>query len=182
MELVIHPDPRLKKKCTEVTEFDDDLVSLVIDMQKTMKRYNGAGLAGPQVGVMKRILVYVQEHGQESVMVNPVILEEDGKQEFKEGCLSFPGVYITVERPAKLKVQFQNTDGEVQEAEFEGFIAQCIHHEIDHLEGKLYDRFLSSLKRDVIVRKMKKVKKQRDQQKKQLEEFARQFGGQVRLR
>lgn len=171
------PDNRLRKKCQEVTVFDEKLTQLVIDLQQTMTQYpkkinlpEAAGLAAPQIGVFKRVFVYIM-NGKPTCMINPVILEKEGEQEESEGCLSFPGVYIRVKRADKILVEFQDVDGKKNCLKTDGFIARCIQHEIDHLDGKTYLHALSKVKRDFVTGKMKKLKKKTVLQEKQYNEW-----------
>jgi peptide deformylase len=129
-------------------------------MYDIMKKADGAGLAAPQAGLNKRMFVYqnYETGSPECVMINPVILSSEGEIEDWEGCLSFPGVSIKVKRAEKIKVEYQDVDGDIQETEFSGMTARVIQHEIEHLDGIVFTRYLSKLKRDFVNSKMKKVK------------------------
>ena len=130
-------DPALHKVCRPVTKFDDKLGTLLDDMAETVVDANGVGLAAPQIGILRRIVVI--DLGEEIVeLVNPEIVETSGKQDGMEGCLSVPGEYWMVKRPNYAKVRAQDRNGEWFELEGEELIARCICHECDHLDGRLY--------------------------------------------
>lgn len=161
LELQIWPEPILKKTVDPVFDFDPvELNKTVIQMYDMMSRMEGAGLSGPQVGLNARIITFQDfENGKsEAYMINPVILAKEGEIEEWEGCLSFPGVSVKVKRAEKVKVEYQTSDGEVHTTEYDGFTARILQHEIEHLDGIVFTRYLSSLKRDVVNRKMKKVR------------------------
>lgn len=128
----------LRKKARPVEKFDDRLRELAEDMLETMEAENGVGLAGPQVGVLRRIFVMDVDEQGKTVVVNPEIFEATGEQCEIEGCLSLPGLYSHVKRPEKLKLKYQDLDGNFQEIEAEGLKAICICHETDHLDGILF--------------------------------------------
>lgn len=133
----IDEDPVLRKKAKEVTKFNARLYALLDDMADTMYAAPGVGLAAPQVGMLKRIIVFdIQDKLFE--MVNPVIVETEGEQVEVEGCLSVPGKYGRVQRPAKIKVEYQDRNGEKIALEAEGLEAVVICHETDHLDGRLF--------------------------------------------
>lgn len=136
----VDDDPILRKKSREVTEFNDRLFELLDDMKETMYHSGGVGLAGPQVGVLKRVVVMdVSEDRNEFIeLINPVITFEDGEQTGSEGCLSLPGLHGVVTRPDTVKVKAQNRDGKWCLYKGEGLKARCFCHEIDHLDGILY--------------------------------------------
>ena len=136
----------LHKVCRPVEKFDWRLRKLLDDMKETLAQANGVGLAAPQVGILRRVVIV--DTGEEILeLVNPELLETDGEQEGAEGCLSVPGKYGLVKRPYYAKVRAQNRDGEWFEAEGEELIARCFCHELDHLDGIMYteimDRFLT---------------------------------------
>lgn len=139
-------DPALHKVCRPVTKFDRRLHSLLDDMKETLVDAAGVGLAAPQVGILRRVVVVDTGEGVLE-LVNPVILEASGEQEGQEGCLSVPGKYGIVKRPMNVKVRAQDRDGNWFEAEGEELIARCFCHELDHLDGILYtekmERFLT---------------------------------------
>ena len=139
-------EPALHKVCKPVTNFDEKLHKLLDDMQQTLIEANGVGLAAPQIGILRRV-VLVDTGDQMLELVNPTLLETDGKQEGAEGCLSVPGKYGIVKRPYYAKVRAQDRNGNWFEAEGEEIIARCFCHELDHLDGILYtevmERFLT---------------------------------------
>ena len=136
----VDDDPILRKKSREVTEFNDRLFELLDDMKETMYHSGGVGLAGPQVGVLKRVVVMdVSEDRNEYIeLINPVITYEEGAQTGNEGCLSLPGLYGVVTRPNIVKVKAQNREGKWCLYKGEQLKARCFCHEIDHLDGVLY--------------------------------------------
>jgi peptide deformylase len=165
--IILHPDPRLKKVCAPVTDLSDDLRRLAADMLETMYDAPGIGLAAPQVGVMDRLIVVDCVKGEKApprplVMFNPLVLDvSSDKNVYEEGCLSVPDQYADVTRPAEVKVGWIDQNGNPQEEEFAGLWATCVQHEIDHLNGKLFLDYLTPLKRQLITRKMVKLKRDR---------------------
>jgi peptide deformylase len=166
--ILIHPDPRLKKICTEVDDLSDELRVLADDMLETMYDAPGIGLAAPQIGVLSRLVVLdcaKPDNGDEPrplVMFNPKILAvSDERNVYDEGCLSIPDQYAEVERPKAVDVEWIDRDGKLQKETFDGLWATCVQHEIDHLDGKLFIDYLKPLKRQMITRKMVKLKKER---------------------
>ena len=163
------PDPRLKTVSTPVETFDDDLRTLVADMFETMYDAPGIGLAAIQVGVPKRVLVIdLQEQEDEEgkpikaprVFINPEILDPSEEQSlYNEGCLSVPDQYAEVERPASIRARWQDLDGKVHEEAMDGLMATCLQHEMDHLEGILFIDHLSRLKRQMVLKKLEKMRK-----------------------
>jgi peptide deformylase len=164
--ILIHPDPRLKKVAAPVAEISDDLRRLADDMLETMYDAPGIGLAAPQVAVMKRMIVMdcAKEDAatpEPMVLVNPqVVWTSDERSVYDEGCLSIPEQYAEVERPAEVEVQWMDVDGKTKRERFDGLWATCVQHEIDHLEGKLFIDYLKPLKRQMITRKMQKLKRE----------------------
>lgn len=164
--ILIHPDPRLKTRATPVTDVTDDLRVLAKDMLDTMYDAPGIGLAAPQVGVLSRVLVMdcVKDPDQEPepmVLINPEVIEASEElASYEEGCLSIPEQYAEVQRPAEVKVRWMDLEGSEQEAHFDGLWATCVQHEIDHLNGKLFIDYLKPLKRQMITRKMQKLKRE----------------------
>ena len=136
----VDDDPILRKKSREVTEFNERLFDLLDDMKETMYHSGGVGLAGPQVGVLKRVVVMdVSEDRNEFIeLINPEITYEEGEQTGNEGCLSLPGLYGVVTRPNSVKVKAQNREGKWCLYKGEALKARCFCHEIDHLDGVLY--------------------------------------------
>ena len=131
-------DAILRKHCREITEITDRIRTTMEDMLETMRQEQGVGIAGPQVGVMRRMFVAEPAPGEVYFMINPEILEKEGSQTGEEGCLSVPGLVGTVERPQKIRMRAQDLDGNWQEYEFEDFHARVLCHEYDHLDGILY--------------------------------------------
>jgi peptide deformylase len=154
------PDARLRVKAEPVTEFDADLQHYIDDLIETMYHDEGVGLASTQVGIAKQVIVIdvSEEYNQPIAMVNPQILMAEGTQKSKEGCLSVPYCYAEVERPAYIKVQGQDAKGQTFVLEGTELLAACLHHEIDHLLGKLFIDYLSPLKRQMYERKLRKAK------------------------
>lgn len=165
--ILIHPDPRLKKVCEPVEAITPDIGKLAEDMLETMYDAPGVGLAAPQIGVTKRLLVMdcVKEDGaapRPMVLVNPeVTWSSEDLSVYEEGCLSIPDQYAEVKRPALVRVAWTALDGTRQEEEFAGLWATCVQHEIDHLNGKLFIDYLGPLKRQMITRKMEKLKREK---------------------
>ena len=167
--ILIHPDPRLKKLCDPVTEVTPEIARLAEDMLETMYDAPGVGLAAPQIGVMKRVIVLdcakEPEAHRPLAMINPeIVWSSEDLSAYEEGCLSIPDQYAEVERPAEVKVRWIALDGSAQEEQFAGLWATCVQHEIDHLNGKLFIDFLGPLKRQMITRKMEKLKRERARQ------------------
>lgn len=169
-EILIWPDPRLAEKSEPVAEITDDIRVLVRDMLETMYDADGVGLAAPQVGVLQRVVV-IDIYGSEAdrpsgeeplVLINPVFEKAEGELSWEEGCLSVPGETGVVTRNADVRVRYQDLDGNEQVLEAEGLKAVALQHECDHLEGKLFVDYLSRLKRNVIKRKMLKIKAERE--------------------
>lgn len=138
--IVKEGDDVLTKKCRPVTCFDDRLRQLAQDMKDTLLDADGLGLAAPQVGVLKRMVIVMDEDGSLITLVNPEILSQKGSQEAREGCLSIPGVWGRTVRPAKVKVRAFDADGREFVIERTGITAVCLCHEIDHLDGVLFRR------------------------------------------
>ena len=165
--ILIHPDPRLKKKTDPVTEITDALRATAHDMLDTMYDAPGIGLAGPQVGLMQRIIVMDCIKDPEAaprpmVLINPqIVWSSESRNIHEEGCLSIPDQYADVERPAEVEVRWLSLDGAEQSEHFTGLWATCVQHEIDHLDGRLFIDYLSRIKRSMITKKMKKLKAER---------------------
>lgn len=164
--ILLHPDPRLKKTCTPVAQITDDVRRLADDMLETMYDAPGIGLAAPQVGVTSRLLVMdcMKEDGETPrpmVLINPEITwTSDDHSTYDEGCLSIPDLYAEVDRPASVKVRWLSLDGEQIEEHFDDLWATCVQHEIDHLNGTLFIDHLKPLRRQMMTRKMVKLKKE----------------------
>ena len=162
-EIVIYPDPVLRKKAREVKSIDDRVARLAAEMAETMYAAPGIGLAAPQVGVSERVIlvdVTGPERKELITLVNPVIVEKEGTVIFEEGCLSLPEVREKVERAARVLVRGYDLDEREREIEAEGLLAIALQHEIDHLNGVLFIDYLSRLKRDMIERKFRKWKRE----------------------
>lgn len=161
LQILRHPDPRLRQKAKVVSQFDQALTTLVDNMFETMYAAPGIGLAAVQVNVLQRVIVLDVSANQTQPLhlVNPVISMAAGEQEISEGCLSVPGVYETVRRAERVVVTAQNRAGEHFELEAEDLLAVCIQHEIDHLEGKLFVDYLTQLKQSRIRKKIEKERK-----------------------
>jgi len=164
--ILIHPDPRLKKPCAPVDAITDEVRALADDMLATMYDAPGIGLAAPQVGVLRRVIVMdcmkAPDPPRPLVMVNPeIIWKSDDTSTYEEGCLSIPDQYADVTRPAEVRVRWTSLDGSVQDEQFSGLWATCVQHEIDHLDGRLFIDFLGPIKRQMITRRMEKLKRDR---------------------
>jgi peptide deformylase len=155
------PDPRLRKKAVPVDVVDDELRALVDDMFETMYAAPGIGLAATQVDVHRRLLVadVSSDKSDPHVFINPEILEKDGVTVTEEGCLSVPGYYEEVKRADHIRVRYLDREGRECESEFEGLLAVCVQHEIDHLDGKLFVDYLSEAKRSRIRKKLEKERR-----------------------
>lgn len=136
-------DDILTKKCRPVTAFNDRLFELLDDMKETLEQAQGAGLAGPQVGILRRLAIVMVEDGSYLEIINPEIIAAEGEQDGAEGCLSVPGKFGMVQRPMKVTVRFQDREQQWHEREAEGFTARAFCHEIDHLDGHLYTELVS---------------------------------------
>lgn len=163
LNILRYPDPRLHKRAKPVTVFDDRLKKLVDDMAETMYDAPGVGLAASQVDVHEQLLVIdtSETNNELLVFINPEILwSSDEKKVYDEGCLSVPGVYDGVERPAEVRVRALDLQGNSFEMHADGLLAVCIQHEMDHLIGKVFVEYLSPLKRNRIKTKMLKEERQ----------------------
>ena len=164
--ILIHPDPRLKKVATPVATVNEDLRRLADDMLETMYDAPGIGLAAPQIAVMSRVLVMDCAKEDDAtpepmVLINPeVVWTSDARNVYEEGCLSIPEQYAEVERPSEVEVTWIDVDGKARRERFDGLWATCVQHEIDHLDGKLFIDYLKPLKRQMITRKMQKLKRE----------------------
>jgi peptide deformylase len=163
LDILTVPDPRLKQVSAPVETVDDALRALMDDMLATMYAAPGIGLAAIQVGVAKRVIVMDLSRGdgepEPRFFINPeIVWRSDETQPYEEGCLSVPEIYDEIERPARVKLRYLNYHGEAVEEDAEGLFAVCIQHEMDHLEGVLFIDYLSRLKRERAVTKVKKAK------------------------
>ena len=138
-------DPALHKVCRPVTQFDEKLHDLLDDMKETLAKANGAGLAAPQVGILRRAVIVVDAGDEMLELVNPEIIAREGEQEGFEGCLSVPGRWGVVKRPMKAKVRAQDRNGNFFEVEGEEIVARCFCHELDHLDGHLFTELAGRL-------------------------------------
>jgi len=177
LPLVIAPDPRLKQVSKPVKAVTDETRQLMDDMLETMYAMNGIGLAAIQVGVPQRILVmdiewgssrYEQEEGLEPhrnplFLVNPEIIDTSSETNtYEEGCLSFPGQYADVTRPKRVSVKYLDYHGKAQVMDCDELLSTCLQHEMDHLDGIVFVDHVSKMKRDMILRKLKKAKKREE--------------------
>lgn len=170
LPIIETPDPRLRKVSTPVETFDDALQTLIDDMFETMYDAPGIGLAAIQVGVPQRLLVIdLQEPEEEGgkpvrkplVFINPEIVEESEEvQIYSEGCLSVPDQYADVQRPAVIRAKWLDRDGKAHDERLEGLLAICLQHEMDHLQGILFIDHLSRLKRDMVLKRLAKARKE----------------------
>ncbi len=163
-DIIRYPDPRLETPCDPVEEFDTpELNKLIADMFDTMYYHKGVGLAAPQIGVLKQVAVIDISVGEnpedKTVIINPVITRKDGKQRGEEGCLCFPGFREDVTRADRVVVSMKDITGNTVEHCSEELMARAMQHEIDHLNGILFIKHISALKRDLIRRKIRKLTK-----------------------
>jgi peptide deformylase len=164
LKIVKYPDPILSRPGEPVTEFDAELRRLIDDMFETTYASQGIGLAAPQVGVSKRLTVIDLSVGKEPkdklVIINPEIIYTEGKQYEEEGCLSFPDIREKVARHAKVRIRAQDANGKWFEMDGEELLARCFQHEIDHVDGMLFIFRMSALKRDLNLRKIRKLQRE----------------------
>jgi peptide deformylase len=163
LEILHYPDPRLHQVAKPVQQIDDAIRQLVEDMAQTMYEAPGVGLAATQVNVHKRVVVMdvSEDKNDLMVLINPEIVSSAAeKLTYEEGCLSVPGVYDEVERPATVKVRALNLNGETFEFDAEGLLAVCVQHEIDHLNGKVFVQHLSMLKQSRLKAKIRKAERE----------------------
>ncbi len=162
-EVVKYPDPVLARKGAPVTVFDAALRKLVAEMFESMYAAQGIGLAAPQISISQRITVidvsFKKNPEEKLVLINPEVVSKEGKQVEEEGCLSLPDIREKVQRAAKVRVKAQNEHGEWFEVEGEELLARALQHEIDHLDGVLFIDRISRLKRELVLRKIKKLQK-----------------------
>jgi peptide deformylase len=164
LKIVKYPEPVLEQPGEPVTEFNDELRMLVADMFETMYASQGIGLAAPQVGISKRLTVIDLSQGKDSaqklVLVNPEVILSEGKQYEEEGCLSFPDIREKVSRAAKVRIRAQDENGKWFEMDGEELLARAFQHEIDHLDGVLFIFRMSPLKRNLSLRKIRKMQRE----------------------
>ncbi len=163
LDILIYPDDRLRNVATPVTDVDEETRALISNMFETMYEAPGIGLAATQINVHQRVVVIdVSENkDQPLTLINPEIIESDGRVEHEEGCLSIPGIYEQVTRPELIKFAAIDRDGNPYEMEADGLLSICVQHEIDHLNGVLFVDHLSALKKRRIRKKMLKHEKDR---------------------
>lgn len=168
LPILRYPDPRLNQVAEPVTVFDEQLKTLVSDMAQTMYDAPGIGLAAPQVDVHRQVIVIdiSEERNTLQVFINPEIVTASAEKAlYDEGCLSVPGIYEEVERPARVTVRAQDVNGKFFDIQAEGLMAVCLQHEIDHLKGFMFVDYLSQLKRNRIKTKMLKEEREKKREK-----------------
>ena len=164
-KIVIEPDPILREKSKSLEKVDNELRKLLDDMLETMYAAPGIGLAAVQVGILKRLIVIDISKDKEKksplFLINPEIISRSKKTSIcEEGCLSLPGHFAEIERPAECQIKFIDYNGKEKELKADGLLATCIQHEVDHLNGVLFIDYLSKLKKDMIIKKLIKHKKE----------------------
>ena len=164
-KIIIEPDPLLRKKCKSLEKVDDEVKKLMNDMLETMYAAPGIGLAAVQVGILKRLIVIDISKNKEKknpiFLINPeIIFKSKNTSIYEEGCLSLPGHFAEIERPEECHIKYIDYEGKKKEMKANGLLATCIQHEIDHLNGKLFIDYLSKLKKDMIIKKLVKHKKE----------------------
>ena len=163
--IIIEPDPLLRKKSNKLEKVDDEIRKLLDDMLETMYAAPGIGLAAVQIGILKRLIVIdiskENEKKNPLFLINPKINFKSTKTSvYEEGCLSLPGYFAEIERPAECNISYLDYNGKKKDLEASGLLATCIQHEIDHLDGILFIDYLSKLKKDMIIKKLIKHKKE----------------------
>ena len=164
-KIIIEPDPILRKKCESLEIVDAETKKLMDDMLETMYAAPGIGLAAVQVGILKRLVVIDISKDEEKkkpiFLINPQIIHKSEKTSvYEEGCLSLPGQFAEIERPAKCTIKYIDYNGKEKDLKADGLLATCIQHEVDHLNGILFIDYLSKLKKDMIIKKLVKQKKE----------------------
>jgi len=144
-EILTDKDPALHKKCHYITKFDEKLWTLLDDLKETLADAGGAGLAAPQVGIVRRAVIVITADDEMLELVNPEIVAQEGEQDGLEGCLSIPGMWGYVKRPMKVRVKAQDRSGAWFEAEGEEIVARCFCHEIEHLDGHVFSEHTDRL-------------------------------------
>ena len=165
--IIIEPDPILRKKSQSLENVDNDLRKLLDDMLQTMYKAPGIGLAAVQIGILKRLIVIdISKEDQKKnplFLINPIITyKSKNTSSYEEGCLSLPGHYAEIERPSECHLEFLDYNGKKKKLQAQGLLATCIQHEVDHLNGILFIDYLSKLKKDMIIKKISKIKKKPD--------------------
>ncbi len=167
-KIIIEPDPILRKVSEPLEKVDNELRKLMDDMLETMYSAPGIGLAAVQIGILKRLIVIDIPKGEEKkknplFLINPIITSRSKDTSiYEEGCLSIPGYFAEIERPAQCHINFLDYTGKQKQLKADGLLSTCIQHEIDHLDGKLFIDYLSKLKKDMIIKKLLKQKKTQD--------------------
>jgi len=164
-KIIIEPDPILRKKSDDLKKVDNDLRKLLDDMLETMYAAPGIGLAAVQLGILKRLIVIDVSKDKDKknplFLINPeIIFKSDETSVFEEGCLSLPGYFAEIERPAQCQIKYIDYYGKKKELNASGLLATCIQHEIDHLNGILFIDYLSKLKKDMIIKKLSRHKRE----------------------
>ena len=164
-KILTEPDPILRKKCEPLEKVDTEIKKLMDDMLETMYAAPGIGLAAVQVGILKRLVVIDISKGEEEkkpiFLINPQIIHQSKKTSvYEEGCLSLPGQFAEIERPAECTIKYIDYNGKEKDLKADGLLATCIQHEVDHLNGILFIDYLSKLKKDMIIKKLVKQKKE----------------------
>ncbi len=164
-KILTEPDPILRKKCEPLEKVDTETKQLMDDMLETMYAAPGIGLAAIQVGILKRLVVIDISKGEEEkkpvFLINPQIIHRSKKTSiYEEGCLSLPGQFAEIERPAECTLKYIDYNGKEKELKADGLLATCVQHEVDHLNGILFIDYLSKLKKDMIIKKLVKQKKE----------------------
>lgn len=158
LDILVYPDPRLRRKALPVQCVDDEIQQLIRDMAETMYQAPGIGLAATQVNVSKRVIVidHSDERNELQVFINPVIRSRRGETESEEGCLSVPGIVAPIKRAEEITVTALDSEGQINEFTTSGILAICLQHEMDHLNGKVFVDYLSRLKRERIRKQLLK--------------------------
>ena len=164
-KILTEPDPILRKKCEPLEKVDAETKKLMDDMLETMYAAPGIGLAAVQVGILKRLVVIdiskAEEKKKPLFLINPQIIRQSKKTSvYEEGCLSLPGQFAEIERPAECTLKYIDYNGKEKELKADGLLATCVQHEVDHLNGILFIDYLSKLKKDMIIKKLVKQKKE----------------------
>ena len=167
-KIIIEPDPVLRQISEPLEKVDNEIRKLLDDMLETMYSAPGIGLAAVQLGILKRLIVIDITKGEEKkknplFLINPIITSRSKDTSiYEEGCLSIPGYFAEIERPAQCHINFLDYGGNQKQLKADGLLSTCIQHEIDHLDGKLFIDYLSKLKKDMIIKKLVKQKKEQD--------------------
>ena len=164
-KILTEPDPILRKKCEPLEKVDAETKKLMDDMLETMYAAPGIGLAAVQVGILKRLVVIdiskAEENKKPIFLINPQIIRQSKKTSvYEEGCLSLPGQFAEIERPAECTLKYIDYNGKEKELKADGLLATCVQHEVDHLNGILFIDYLSKLKKDMIIKKLVKQQKE----------------------